>query len=155
MSFKRGLAEDEEDWQIAREAVICEGKVNGKGWPEAIAKFQEAKTLDSSLEFDPEAKAKSLVVPALVKKGVELMEKDHATEALGKYKEAQELDSNLKQADKWNLNSLCWCGSLRGYAAEVMSACEMALKRDPNDGYIRDSWGVRCYWVLCGGNFRF
>ena len=37
---------------------------------------------------------------------------------------------------------MCRYGSLRGYGAEVMSACEMAVKRNPNNGGIRDSRGV-------------
>jgi hypothetical protein len=38
--------------------------------------------------------------------------------------------------------SLCWAGSLRGYAAEVMTACDLAVERDPDSGWYRDSRGV-------------
>jgi len=130
--------------ELRASVLVSEGEKLGKEGKlqESIAKFQEAKTLDDSLKFDPEAKAKSLVVPALVNQAVELIKEDHATEALAKYKEAQKLDAQLKQSDISDLNNLCRYGSLRGYAAELMSACEMAVTRDPNHGGIRDSRGV-------------
>ena len=109
---------------------------------EAVAKFKEAKTLDPSLDFDPYVKAKELAVPALVEKAVELMEQNKAEEAFLKYQEARELDTQLEKANTWYLNGFCWLGSLRGYAAEVMTACEMAVARDPNHGAILDSRGV-------------
>jgi hypothetical protein len=33
-------------------------------------------------------------------------------------------------------------GSLRGYAAEVMTACDLAVERDPDNGWYRDSRGM-------------
>ncbi|MBD2543577.1 TIR domain-containing protein [Planktothricoides raciborskii] len=127
--------------ELRASVLVSEGEKLGEEGKlaESIAKFQEAKTLDYSWDFDPEAKAKSLVAASLVNQAVELIKEDHATEALAKYKQAQELDAQLEKA---NLNSLCWFGSLQGYAAEVMSACDMAVERNPNDGDIRDSRGV-------------
>jgi tetratricopeptide (TPR) repeat protein len=61
---------------------------------------------------------------------------------LAKYKEAQKLDPKLEKANEWSLNGLCWDGSLRGYAAEVMTACDLAVERDPDNGQILDSRGV-------------
>jgi hypothetical protein len=55
---------------------------------------------------------------------------------LAKYKEAQKLDPKLEKANEWSLNGLCWDGSLRGYAAEVMTACDLAVERDPDNGQI-------------------
>ncbi|WP_354636019.1 TIR domain-containing protein [Planktothricoides raciborskii] len=131
--FVNAFIKDGEDRQIAHEAVkICEEQVNEYGEP--IWNNQEKAEL--------EAKVKSLVVPDLVKQAVELMKDDNAKKALAKYKEAQELDAQLEQANNPNLNNLCRHGSLRGYAAEVMSACDMAVKRDLNNGNIRDSRGV-------------
>ncbi|ARV58212.1 hypothetical protein BZZ01_05795 [Nostocales cyanobacterium HT-58-2] len=46
------------------------------------------------------------------------------------------------EIDANSLNSLCWQGSLRGYAADVMFACEKAVQLAPNDGNIRDSRGL-------------
>ena len=124
--------------------LISQGKKLGEEGKlqEGIDKFTEAKTLDSSLDFDPYVKAKALVVASFVNRAAELMKKNQAEAALAKYKEAQGLDSKLEKASKWDLKSLCWYGSLRGYAAEVMTACEIAVKRDPNDGGILDSRGV-------------
>jgi hypothetical protein len=39
-------------------------------------------------------------------------------------------------------NQICWFGSLWGYAAEVMFACEQAVALDPDHGGIADSRGV-------------
>jgi tetratricopeptide (TPR) repeat protein len=124
--------------------LVSEGEKLGRSGKlqESIAKFKQAKTLDDSLDFDPETKAKLLVAAGFVNQAAELMKEDNATEALAKYKKAQELDSNLETADKWDLNDLCRYGSLRGYAAEVMSACDMAVERASNHGGIRDSRGV-------------
>ncbi|GAA6615001.1 hypothetical protein [Scytonema sp. NUACC26] len=43
-------------------------------------------------------------------------------------------------ADDWN--SLCWDGSLRGFAKDVMFACEKAVALSPKDGGILDSRGL-------------
>lgn len=43
-------------------------------------------------------------------------------------------------AASWN--SLCWFGSLEGFATEVMAACERAVALEPDHGGIRDSRGV-------------
>ncbi len=43
------------------------------------------------------------------------------------------------EIDAQSWNSLCWDGSLKGYPADVMFACEKAVRLAPNDGDIRDS----------------
>ena len=54
---------------------------------------------------------------------------------------AQASDSNLEiAAASWN--SLCWFGSLGGFATDVMAACERAVALEPDHGGIRDSRGV-------------
>ncbi|NEQ11683.1 MAG: hypothetical protein F6K37_39170, partial [Moorea sp. SIO4E2] len=109
------------------EELAKEGDVEG-----AIAKFQEAKQWNTELELQPEIKAKQLAAPAKVKQGEELAEEGQLTKALSLYKEAQQLDPNLEiDANSWN--ALCWLGSLHGYAAEVMDACEKAIVKDPEN----------------------
>jgi len=46
----------------------------------------------------------------------------------------------LITAEDWN--SLCWQGSLAGYAAELLPACDRAVALDPTNGGIRDSRGL-------------
>ena len=123
--------------------LVSEGKKLGSEGKlqQAIAKFAEAKTLDSSLTFDPESKAKSVVAAHFVAKAVELMKDEKASEALAKYQEAQKLDPELEQVSPWDLNELCWHGTLRDSAAKVMTACEIAVERDPNSKYYRDRLG--------------
>ena len=112
----------------------------------AKEKFEQAKKLDAdfdrSLGYDPEQKAKELRARSLMNQAADLMGENQADEALPKYQEVQKLDPQLTQAATSDLDSVCRYGSLRGYAAEVMTACEIAVKSDPNDGGIRDSRGV-------------
>jgi hypothetical protein len=40
-------------------------------------------------------------------------------------------------------NSICWCGSINGKAALLLSACNKAVTRNPdNSGFYRDSRGL-------------
>ena len=39
-------------------------------------------------------------------------------------------------------NAVCWLGSVHGYAAVVMPACERAVELGPGDGVYRDSRGL-------------
>jgi tetratricopeptide (TPR) repeat protein len=61
-------------------------------------------------------------------------------DAISYFAQAQASDPEGISANSWN--GLCWFGSLWGYAAEVMEACEMAVALDPEHGGIRDSRGV-------------
>jgi tetratricopeptide (TPR) repeat protein len=60
--------------------------------------------------------------------------------ALSTFEEAQASDLGVISANAWN--TICWFGSLWGYAAEVMDACETAVALDPEHGDIRESRGV-------------
>jgi hypothetical protein len=63
--------------------------------------------------------------------------------AAAKYAEAQTLVPTLEiSASSWN--TLCWFGSLWGYAAEVMDACEQAVELAPDNekAGCRDSRGL-------------
>ncbi len=77
----------------------------------------------------------------LVDAGAILARQGNIEEAFSYYAEAQAIDPELEiPANSWN--ALCWFGSLWGYAAEVMEACETAVALDPEHGGIRDSRGV-------------
>ncbi|WP_293071578.1 AAA-like domain-containing protein [Moorena sp. SIO4A5] len=102
----------------------------------AIAKFKKAKAWNSELELQPEIKAKQLAAAAAkVEQGEQLAKEGKFTKALSLYKQAQQLDPNLEiDANSWN--ELCWLGSLYGYAADVIDACEKAVAKAPkHKGY--------------------
>ena len=62
-------------------------------------------------------------------------------EAAAAYTKAQQFTTNEKiDVDSWN--NLCWQGSLRGHAKDVLSACEKAVALAPDDGNVRDSRGL-------------
>jgi tetratricopeptide (TPR) repeat protein len=50
--------------------------------------------------------------------------------------------AQLDPSDADNLNSLCWYGSLLGYARDVLKACNQAVALAPDSPYIHDSRGV-------------
>ncbi|MBN4005199.1 hypothetical protein [Nostoc sp. LPT] len=103
----------------------------------ALAAFQKALELDQTLDFQPKTKAASL----LVTRGEELLKGKQFKQAAAAYREAQKLNPKAEiSANAWN--SLCWDGSLGGYAAEVMDTCEKAVALSPSDRNIQDSRGL-------------
>jgi len=93
------------------------------------------------LDLDPETEAGRLAALGLVEGGEALARAGDVEGAVAKYAEAQALDPTLEiSADSWN--TLCWFGSLWGYAADVMDACEQAVELAPDDGDYRDSRGL-------------
>jgi tetratricopeptide (TPR) repeat protein len=50
--------------------------------------------------------------------------------------------AELFKDDEYYWNTLCWYGSISGYAAEVIDACEKAVSLAPDDGGIIDSRGL-------------
>ena len=104
----------------------------------AVAKFKQAKAWNPQLEINPETKAQAI---SLVKQAKDLVSQDEIKKAVSAYTKSQELDSSQEiSADAWN--SLCWQGSLQGYAKDVMFACEKAVAKAPEDSNIRDSRGL-------------
>lgn len=74
-------------------------------------------------------------------RGNMLAKKGEVKEAIATFAEAQKLDPML-EISAYSWNNLCWFGSLHGYAAEVMHACENAVALDPENVGIRDSRGL-------------
>jgi WD40 repeat protein len=144
-----GMSEDDERRQICDgvkpsapllvdqgRALAKEGNIEG-----AVAKFQQAQKLDPSLKFDPKAEAQQSRAQSLLDKGESLVDESKIKEAIAAYTEAQKLDPTLEiSADSWH--SLCWDGSVHGYAKDVMFACEKAVALAPDHGYIRGSRGL-------------
>jgi tetratricopeptide (TPR) repeat protein len=103
----------------------------------AVAAFQNAWKLDPDFEFELRTKAFSV----LIEKGESLIKEGKAKEAIAAYTQAQKLAPKFRiSADSWN--TLCRQGGLRGYAKEVMFACEKAVALAPDDGNNRDSRGL-------------
>ena len=116
------------------------------GDPEgAIAFFGAARELDANLDLDAETEAQRIVVPYLarnlVEKGNMLVKKGEVKEAIATLAKAQKLDPML-EISAYSWNNLCWFGSLHGYAADVMYACENTVALDPENVGIRDSRGL-------------
>ncbi|NET06274.1 MAG: hypothetical protein F6K16_16540 [Symploca sp. SIO2B6] len=110
-------------WKPAQKAhfLINQGRtVADKGdFKGAMAKFQQARELSPGIEVPSEAEGRLWAALALVKKGENLAIEGKAKEAITNYQQAQKFDSKLKiSADSWK--TLCWYGSLHGYAAKVM-----------------------------------
>jgi tetratricopeptide (TPR) repeat protein len=108
---------------------------------EAIAAFNEAKKLDPSLKLNPEAEALDVAATAKLDYGRVLARQGKITEAISIYAEAQTLNPGLKISGLY-WNSLCWYGSLLGNPADVIDACERAVRVSPERGDIRDSRGL-------------
>jgi tetratricopeptide (TPR) repeat protein len=106
----------------------------------AVAKFQKAREKNPTLPIAPTERAKRLAAQAIVDKADILLAQHKFKDAIATYTEAQKLDANVYiSADSWN--KLCWDGSLRGYAKQVMFACEKAVALAPNGNY-RNSRGL-------------
>ncbi|MBW4560444.1 MAG: ribosome assembly protein 4 [Mojavia pulchra JT2-VF2] len=104
---------------------------------DAVANFQQALQLDPSLDFQPKTKAASVLVEA----GTSFVRQDKFKEALAAYTNAQKFDPEV-EISAYSWDTLCWQGSLQKQAADVMFACNQAVKLDPKNGYIRDSRGL-------------
>jgi tetratricopeptide (TPR) repeat protein len=108
---------------------------------DAVDFFQQARELNPNLTLDPQLKAQKLAAQALLERSKDFAKKGNIQEALAGYAKVQRLDPALDISVLF-WNSLCWFGSLWGYAAEVMDACKKAVALDPENGNIRDSRGL-------------
>ncbi|MUG95383.1 hypothetical protein F7734_24665 [Scytonema sp. UIC 10036] len=109
----------------------------------ALVKFKQAQQLARNIDLNPETEASenNPKAVAVITRGEALIKQDKIKEAIALYKDAQKLDPSLTiSAYDWNF--LCWDGSLRGFAKDVMFACEKAVALSPKDGNILDSRGL-------------
>ncbi|MEH2391500.1 MAG: ribosome assembly protein 4, partial [Nostoc sp.] len=109
----------------------------------AVATFHTALKWNPSLKFDPKVKAQEFAnkgnAERLIAEAERIVKGDKVKEALADYTEALKLDPNVEiSADSWN--SLCRQGSLRGYAKDVLFACDKAVVLAPDNN--RDSRGL-------------
>jgi tetratricopeptide (TPR) repeat protein len=109
----------------------------------ALVKFKQAQQLARNIDLNPETEASenNPKAVAVITRGEALIKQDKIKEAIALYKDAQKLDPSLTiSVDDWN--SLCRDGSLRGFAKDVIFACEKAVALRPTDGGILDSRGL-------------
>jgi tetratricopeptide (TPR) repeat protein len=107
---------------------------------DAVKLFRAADDLDPQLVPDPIPYANKLAASSQVAEGKRLITLGEVKGALAAYAQAKKFDSAEISAESWN--ELCWFGSLRGYAHDVMDACEQAVMHDPENALIRDSRGL-------------
>jgi len=107
----------------------------------AIAKLSDSAQLPPTL-CDPQAEVRQLAAKFLVAVVGEICTRQGDIEkALAAYAEAQRLNPSLEIPATVG-NNLCRWGSLWGFAAEVMDACDTAVALDPENGRFRDSRGL-------------
>jgi WD40 repeat protein len=121
------------------EELAQQGKIQA-----AVISFSKAIEVDSRLQLhQPENYARKLArLTALVQieNGLTLAEQGDIEKAIAVYKKAQQIDTHLDiPAHYWN--HLCWNGSLYGYAAKVIDACEKAVAYNPKNESYHDSRG--------------
>ncbi len=132
-----GLKTEVTKWLLEQGKELAkQGKIQ-----DAVAKFTEANTFDPELQIDPQTEAQKWRAKGLIEEGEKLARQGKVQETLAAYAQAQTLDPTLEiSAGYWN--NLCWFGSVYGYAAEVMDACERAVELAPESGGRRDSRGL-------------
>ncbi|MFK5971249.1 MAG: trypsin-like peptidase domain-containing protein [Candidatus Marithrix sp.] len=131
-SFAQGLAQQEAKYLIDQGRELA--RIGGK-YESAIAKFKEAKILDSSLTFEPEDKTQAII---LVEQGEVFAKEGKIIEAINNYKQAQQMDSDV-EIYSWEWDALCKYGSLHGYADKVIEYCEKAVELYFDDKDLIDS----------------
>ncbi|MGI2906587.1 AAA-like domain-containing protein [Tolypothrix sp. VBCCA 56010] len=138
---------------LAATADVTQGTelANNGDFDGGVAKFKQALRLDPKIDLDPDTEgvqnnpevvAKSLAATALTSKAEEYLKQGDFPKAVALYTEIEKLQPSKEiLANSWN--SLCWYGSLRGHAQDVVKdACEKAVSLAPTDGDILDSRGL-------------
>ena len=123
--------------------LVDEGKDLGQkgNFEESLNRFQAASRLDPSLKLDPESEAKKLTSLSLISQMESFSTERKSQEAIAAYTKAIALDPTVEISSD-SLNSLCWDGSLSGFAKEVLPICQKAVALAPKDAHSRDSRGL-------------
>jgi DNA replication protein DnaC len=117
------------------ERLLVEGqqRLQTRELESAVAKFQEALKLDTQIG--------RLAAPVLMYEGNKYMKEGKIKQAVIAYINAQNLDPKVEiSADAWR--ELCLQGSMTKQAADVMPACENAVRLAANNQKIRVVRGV-------------
>lgn len=110
---------------------------------EAIALFRHVKDVEPELNILPEQEVKKYGAIGLIEKGERLLtdEGDHINEAIAAITDAKRMDTGVKIEAKTH-NRLCWYGSLKEHASDVMSDCNYAINNNQENQQFRKSRGV-------------
>jgi tetratricopeptide (TPR) repeat protein len=140
--------------RLAGRSELAEGQILARSGrvENAIAAFLDAKKLDPSLKLDAVAEANRGAAVYFLATADTLLRQENFTAAMAAYSEgiaaygrAPGLDSDGRlRANAWN--NLCWGSAVRQHAAEVVDACERAVKQGEHlpggDSSYRDSRGL-------------
>ncbi len=98
---------------------------------EAIDLYRQAISLDESLKFDPEKRAKYSAASSLDSQGDELTKQQKFAQALTTYQQAEIYNKGQIATRQWA--NLCFQGSIYQQANLVISACKEAIDRITDD----------------------
>ena len=128
--------------EIAAQSKIKQGfqLINNGNVQEVIALFQQALELYPTVDLNPETKeidnnpeivVKEIVALERLKEGKRLIRTGEVEKAILAYEKVQQFAPNFITASNWA--TLCFYGSLHGYALEVMFACDKAIQFEPRN----------------------
>ncbi len=131
-------------------ALAREGDIEG-----AVAKFKQAKKLDTTLDLEPEAEAKRIAVPALIEAGKDFAYQGEYHEAVPKFQAALTLDLTLDlepeaEAKRIAVPALVqkaeyWVKQKTGYGyKKALEAYTEAQKLDPTLEISAQTWTEIC-----------
>ncbi|WP_071515904.1 pentapeptide repeat-containing protein [Geitlerinema sp. PCC 9228] len=96
----------------------------------------QAVNIPQELKEEP-----SFAAAVSLNEGIDRANKGEINAALKAYQQAEAIDTNLEiSASFWS--SLCWLGSINDCAADVLSAGDKAVEREPENGRWRDTRGL-------------
>jgi WD40 repeat protein/tetratricopeptide (TPR) repeat protein len=123
-------------WIEKGQYLLREGYVD-----KAVNAFHKARELDPNLPIDLEAEKRKIEAEKFFAQGETFEKQGEYHKALVAYQKAQKLAPDIEiSAESWN--SICWFGSLKGKAPDVIYACEEAVKISPDNANFRDSRGL-------------
>ena len=88
--------------------------------------IQQLNAADPALKLDQEQTLRKWTAPIRLEEAEQLLEKKKITEAIAAFNRVEQMDSKVISADSWN--KLCWHGALGGHPAQVLDACEKAVR---------------------------
>ena len=140
---RRWISPDAEARRFMARALLGEGRNSAQdgNLDTAVTKFEAAIELVPTLRINPKDEVNHIAASAFVEQGVQLAQEGEILQALTNVERALALSPDLTiEASSWN--TLCWFGSIFGYAQQVLNACELAIEPDPTVGSYLDSRGL-------------
>ena len=120
----------------AGQNLAKQGDLNG-----AASIFKRILEIDGSTKIDPYTESKKIYSNFLLKESNKLIREGKIQKAISIFKKSQRIYPAQNKHSEI-LNSICWLGSLYGYAADVTEACESAVNLSEGNANIIDSRGL-------------